>query len=70
MTIIIKLEIKNLNTVLTEKQRIYQHYILEKLINVNTLQVKKYYLWIKKRVLEEAKFAYSPLGKALEKKSN
>ena len=35
------------NTILTEKQQKYQHYHLEKLINMNILQVKKYYLLIK-----------------------
>ena len=43
-----RLEIKNYNKILTEKQQKYQHYHLEKLINVNVLQVKKYYLLIKK----------------------
>ena len=31
----------------TEKQQKYQHYHLKKLINMNILQVKKYYLLIK-----------------------
>ena len=43
-----RLEIKNYNKILTEKQQKYQHYHLEKLINMNVLQVKKYYLLIKK----------------------
>ena len=34
-----------------------------KMINMNILQVKKYYLLTKKRVIEHAKFAYCPLGK-------
>ena len=38
---------KNCNMILTEKQQKYQHYHLEKLINMNILQVKKYYLLIK-----------------------
>ena len=42
----IRLEIKNCNTILTEKQQKYEHYLLEKLINMNTLQVKKYCLLI------------------------
>ena len=33
--------------VLTEKQQKYLHYHLEKLTNMNILQVKKYYLLIK-----------------------
>ena len=43
----IRLEMKNFNTILTEKQKKYQHYDLEKLINMNILQVRKYYLLIK-----------------------
>ena len=43
----IRLEIKNCNMILTEKQKKYQHYPLEKFINMNILQVKKYYLLIK-----------------------
>ena len=42
----IGLEMKNCNIILTEKQKKYQHYHLEKLINIDTLQVKKYYLVI------------------------
>ena len=38
---------KNYNMVLTETQRKDQHYYLEKLIDMNTLQVKKYYPLIK-----------------------
>ena len=37
----IRLEIKNYNTVLIEKQQIYQHYHQVKLINLIILQVKK-----------------------------
>ena len=44
----IRLEMKNYNTLLTEKQQKHQPYYLEKLINMNFLQVKKYYLLIKK----------------------
>ena len=39
----IRQEIKNYNMILTEKQQKYQLYHLEKLINMNILQVKKYY---------------------------
>ena len=35
---------------------------------MNILQVKKYYLLIKD-IIEQAKFAYSPLGKAFEKQT-
>ena len=43
----IRLEMKNCNTVLTEKEQIHQHCNLEKLIKMNILQVKKYCLLIK-----------------------
>ena len=45
--LIIKLRMKNYNILLTEKQQIYHHYHLEKLINMNFLQARKYYLLIK-----------------------
>ena len=38
----IRLEIKNYNKILTEKQQKYQHYHQVKLINMNILQMKKY----------------------------
>ena len=47
MKLIRRLELKNCNMILTEKQQKYQHYNPEKLINMNILQVKKYYLLIK-----------------------
>ena len=45
----IRLEMKNCNMILTERQQKYQHYYLEKLINMNILQAKKYYLLIKEK---------------------
>ena len=38
---------ENDNMILTEKQQKYQNYHLEKMINMNILQVKKYCLLIK-----------------------
>ena len=38
----IRLEMENNSTILTEKQQKYQHYHLKKLINMNISQVKKY----------------------------
>ena len=38
----LRLEVKNCNLILTEKQEKYRHYDLEKLVNMNILQVKKY----------------------------
>ena len=43
----IRLEMKSYNKILTEKQQKYQHYHQVKLINMNTLQMKKYYHLIK-----------------------
>ena len=42
-----KLKMKNCSTILTEKQQSYQHYCQVMLINMNVLQVKKYYNMIK-----------------------
>ena len=42
------------------------------MINKNILQVRKYCLLIKKKIkkkIEQAKFTYSPLGKAFEKQA-
>ena len=60
----IKLEMKNYNMILTEKQLKYQPYHQAKLISTNILLVKKYY---QQQIIEQAKFTYSPLGKAFEK---
>ena len=38
----IRLEMKSYNMLLLEKQQKYQHYNLEKLVNMNILQMKKY----------------------------
>ena len=65
MTTVIKLEMKNYNMLLTEKQQKYQHYHQLKLTNMNILQVKKY----RRRMIEQATFTYSPLEKALEKQT-
>ena len=43
----IRLEMKNCNMIFTEEQQKCQHYHLEKLINMNILQVNKYCLVIK-----------------------
>ena len=40
-------KMKKYNMTLPERPRKCQHYDLEKLINMNILQVKKYYLLIK-----------------------
>ena len=43
----VRLEIKNYNMILTGKQEKHQYHHLEKVINMNILQMKKYYLLIK-----------------------
>ena len=43
----IRLKMKNYSTRLPEKQQKYQHYHQVKLVNINILQVKKYYHMIK-----------------------
>ena len=40
----IRLEKKKYNNILTERQQKYQHYRQVKLINMNILRMKKYYL--------------------------
>ena len=63
-----RLEMEKYKMILTEKQQIYQQYHQVKPINMNTLQVKKYY-FNQGRVIKQAKSTYSPLGKALEKQT-
>ena len=43
----IRVEMKKYNTILTEKQQKYKHYSRVKLINMNILQEKNYYLLIR-----------------------
>ena len=52
----IRLEIKNYNTILIEKQLKYQLYYWWRYITSNEQQI-----------IEQAKFTYPPLGKAFEK---
>ena len=59
----LKLEMKNYSTKLTEKQQKYQHYHQVKLININILQVKKY---LQIQIIEQGKVNYCLLGKDLE----
>ena len=56
----IELEMKDCNMILTEKQQKYQHYLSVKLINLPSG---------KNRIVEQAKFTYSSLGKAFEKQT-
>ena len=43
----IRLEMKNYNTILTEKLQKYQHSFMANLININILQVKRYHHFTK-----------------------
>ena len=62
----IRLEMKKYNTILIEKQAKYRHYHEVKFINMNILLVK-IILPSNQQQMEQAKFTYSPLGKAFEK---
>ena len=59
----IRLETKNFNMILTEKQQKYQYY------HQNILQAKKILLSDQGQIIEQAKFAYSRLWKTLEKQT-
>ena len=61
-----RLEIKNCNIILTEKQQ-KDHFHLEKFININILQVKKFDLLTKEELLK--KLEYSPLENTFEKET-
>ena len=62
----IRLETKNYNMILTEKQTKYQLYHPLQLINMN-LTGEDALLLDQKRVIEQTDFTYSSLGKPLEK---
>ena len=50
-----------------EKQQKYQHYHLQKLININILQEKKILPSNQRHKIKQAQFTYFPLGKAFWK---
>ena len=60
----IRLDMRNHSLILIEKQPKYQLYSQAKFINMNILLVKIYYYLINSK---QARFTYSPLGKAFEK---
>ena len=64
----IKLKMKNCNMILTEKQQKQQHYRQVKRIYINIVQVK-ILSSDQSRIIEQAKFTYSPLGKVFEKQT-
>ena len=63
----IRLEMKNCNMILTEKQQKYHHYHLAKIDKYEYLAGEEILLPGQKRVIEHAKFIYSPFGKAFQK---
>ena len=58
----IRLDMKNYNTILTENQLKHQPYHQAKLITGEEILPSN-----KQRIIERAKFTYSPLGKAFKK---
>ena len=65
----IRLEMKNSNMILIEKPLKYWLYHQAKLISMNILLVKKFYPSNQQKIIEQAKFTYSPIGKAFEKQT-
>ena len=65
----IRSEIKNYNMILTEKQQKYQHYHLKKIDKYENLAGEEILPSNQREILKQAKFAYSPLGKAFEKQT-
>ena len=55
--------------ILTEKQQKYQHYYPEKIDEYEYLTGEEILHSNQRQILEQAKFAYSPLGKAFEKQT-
>ena len=57
--------------ILTEKQQKYQHYHLGKLLNIcyRYLTGEEILPSNQRKIIEQSKFAYSPLGKASEKQT-
>ena len=62
-----KLIMKNYNTILTEKQHKYQHYLTGKIDNHEQLAGEEMLPYNQSRITEHATFRYSPLHKAFEK---
>ena len=59
---------KNRNTMLIEKHQRYQHQHLEKLLNMKITD-EEIQLSNQRQIIEQAKFAYLPLGKPCEKQT-
>ena len=63
----IRLEMKNYNTILIEKQPKYRLYHQKKIGKYEYLTGEEILLSDQKQIIKQAKFTYSPLGKAFEK---
>ena len=63
---ITRLETKNCNMILTEQRWNYHLYHPEKMVKYEHLTGKEILPHDQRRVIEQAKFTYSPLGKAFE----
>ena len=64
MTIDGRIRDEKLQYDIKKKQQKYRHYHQLKLINMNILQVKKLLPPDQSRIIEKAKFTYSPLSRA------
>ena len=63
----IRLEMKNYNTILIEKQPKYRLHHQKKIGKYEYLTGEEILLSDQKQIIKQAKFTYSPLGKAFEK---
>ena len=61
------MRMENCDTILIQKLQKSQSHDQAKLITMNILPVKTFYLVMTKKIIEQAKFIYSLLGKAFEK---
>ena len=62
-----RLEMKNCNMTITENQQKYQHYLRVKIDQYEYLTGDEILPSNQRQIREQAKFTYSPLGKAFEK---
>ena len=65
----IRLEMKYCSMILKQKQKKYQYHHLEKIDKYEYLTDEEILPSDQRRVIEQAKFKYSPLGKAFEKQT-
>ena len=60
---------ENCNSILIEKQPKYQPYLSDKIDKYEYLKGEEVFPSNQKKIIEQAKFTYSPLGKAFEKQT-